>query len=156
MPDLAIRRFEQRDAEAGLALYRERHSDHEAVVPHLCEVDVVPADKAALLARTDKPGSMLLVGCLNGDVVAMLHGSLGESTSPFLHPLFSIHTVAVTRAHRQQGIGRALTEQALAMTSAAGAHVVELSAFAVNEAALGLYRSLGFDPWITRLRQSLR
>ena len=157
MPELVIRPFERQDADAVLALYRELHSHHEAAVPHLSELDAGPADEAALLERTDKPAGIFLVGCLNGMVVAMLHGTMGESSSPFLRPhlLFSIHTVTVTRAHREQGIGRKLTEQALALAKVAGAHAVELSAFSFNEPAIGLYRSLGFEPWITRLRQSL-
>lgn len=46
---------------------------------------------------------------------------------------------------RGQGGGRALIDAALAVVPESGAHKVELEVFPDNEAAISLYRSLGFE-----------
>lgn len=57
-----------------------------------------------------------------------------------------IHNVYVTPPHRSAGIGRALIEAAEAALSEAGADVVAIGAMADNDAAVSLYRRLGYAP----------
>ena len=52
--------------------------------------------------------------------------------------------LAVAPEHRGRGIGAALLDVAIATARAEGLHKLSLSVFAHNEAAIGLYRKLGF------------
>jgi len=62
--------------------------------------------------------------------------------------------VMVDPAHRRQGLGRALMEGCIAWAEAAvGVEKLSLSVFADNEAALALYRDLGFEEEGRRLRE---
>ncbi len=52
--------------------------------------------------------------------------------------------VAVAAAHRREGVGRALLDDALAHFRGAGAEVVYAAAEEENSASIGLFRSRGF------------
>lgn len=54
-------------------------------------------------------------------------------------------TIATDPAHRRQGAGRALLESAMAIALASQAETVFLEVAAGNDAAVGLYQSLGFE-----------
>jgi [ribosomal protein S18]-alanine N-acetyltransferase len=55
-----------------------------------------------------------------------------------------ILTLAVAGAARRRGVGRALMQAAMAQAEADGAETMSLEVAADNEAALALYRGLGF------------
>ncbi|EMA08412.1 ribosomal protein S18-alanine N-acetyltransferase [Haloferax denitrificans] len=57
-----------------------------------------------------------------------------------------VKDLAVRPAARGNGLGRRLLVQSLTAMAIAGAAVVKLEVRASNEPAIGLYRSLGFDP----------
>ena len=57
-----------------------------------------------------------------------------------------ILTLAVDPPHRRQGMARALIEASVATAIAAGAEAMFLEVAADNPAAIGLYRSAGFEP----------
>ncbi len=62
--------------------------------------------------------------------------------------------VMVDPSHRRRGLGRALMEGCVAWARAAeGVEKLSLSVFADNEAALALYRDLGFEEEGRRLRE---
>ena len=56
-----------------------------------------------------------------------------------------ILTLAVDPTHRRQGVARALIEASAATAIAAGAEAMFLEVAADNQAAIGLYRSAGFE-----------
>jgi ribosomal protein S18 acetylase RimI-like enzyme len=56
-----------------------------------------------------------------------------------------IHDVVVDESARGQGVGEALTREALALAESAGVRTVELTARGEREAANRLYRRLGFE-----------
>src|SRR5205085_228208 len=56
-----------------------------------------------------------------------------------------VNTLAVAAASRRQGLGSILMRAAMADAAAAGATKATLEVRASNEAALALYRRLGFD-----------
>jgi len=60
-------------------------------------------------------------------------------------PSAEIATLAVVPHAQGQGLGRALLRRALAAAAGAGLHLASLSTSSVNEPALGLYTSEGFD-----------
>lgn len=80
------------------------------------------------------------VGARSGDMLVGYAGitRLGR-TPPFE---YEVHTIGVDPAYQGQGIGRRLLDELLAF--AAGG-VVYLEVRTDNEAALGLYRSVGFE-----------
>jgi ribosomal-protein-alanine N-acetyltransferase len=57
-----------------------------------------------------------------------------------------ILTLAIDPAHRRQGVARALVEASAGVAIAAGAEAMFLEVAADNPAAIGLYRSAGFEP----------
>jgi ribosomal protein S18 acetylase RimI-like enzyme len=99
-------------------------------------VAVVPTEKAADDggARVADDDDELIIGLL------LLEGA----------PLMRLHdvarlTMAVTRAHRSAGVGRALVVYALECADASGLlRKVELLVRANNEVAISLYKALGF------------
>ncbi len=56
-----------------------------------------------------------------------------------------IFLLYVAPAHRRRGIGRALMQQAEVWARAQGDRQIGLQVFQSNQAALQLYRSLGFE-----------
>jgi 3-phosphoshikimate 1-carboxyvinyltransferase len=56
-----------------------------------------------------------------------------------------VENLGVTASARRQGVGRRLMEQAHAWAAAQGAATVELNVFEFNQAAMALYRELGYD-----------
>ncbi|WP_137935865.1 GNAT family N-acetyltransferase [Chitinivorax sp. B] len=161
MPDLAstvaIRTASMAEAPAMLALYRALQAYHEQAVPHLSEIDPGPKTLAEIDALLNKQGTLCYIALSQENVIAMLAGRIEPSNSPFLQPhlIFCIHSVIVAASARGQGIGRQLIERAIEQAKAKGAQAVELSVFAFNQPAQALYESMGFESWITRLRQKL-
>jgi RimJ/RimL family protein N-acetyltransferase len=82
---------------------------------------------------------------LDGTFVA----AVGDELVGSLHVRRSVHGfgeigMAVARAWRGQGVGTALLEEAIAWARAEGLHKLSLGVFAHNEAAIGLYKKVGF------------
>lgn len=69
-----------------------------------------------------------------------------------LPPEIEISTVAVRGDLRRQGIGRSLLGQLLEKGAKRGCDTVFLEVRASNRAAIGLYRSLGFEEYGVRKR----
>ena len=62
-------------------------------------------------------------------------------------PHADLERVAVGKAYQGRGVGRALTEALVAKARTAGIEVLTLDVRGDNEAALTLYRSLGFNEY---------
>nr|WP_284711061.1 GNAT family N-acetyltransferase [Brevibacterium sp. XM4083] len=58
-----------------------------------------------------------------------------------------VMTIATTEAARGRGIGRSLLAAGMDWAAGQGAEVIHLEVADGNDAALGLYRSLGFEEW---------
>ncbi len=58
-----------------------------------------------------------------------------------------VMTIATTEAARGRGIGRALLGEGIDWAIDQGASTIHLEVDEGNGAALGLYRSLGFEEW---------
>jgi [ribosomal protein S18]-alanine N-acetyltransferase len=101
-----------------------------------------PWDEAAMGQFIAAPGILCLIGAAT-HVMAAPSGILiarhaaGEA---------ELLTVGVTPACRRSGLGRAMLEQAIAALRSSGATTLFLEVDEGNEAALGLYRSLGAVP----------
>ena len=73
-----------------------------------------------------------------------LTGYAGLSTIPASFAS-DIQTIGITKGHQGRGLGRLLMEKLISKARALGSESVFLEVRADNEAAIGLYRSLGFE-----------
>ncbi len=78
----------------------------------------------------------------NGVIVGRL--SVGRDPHPSSAHVADVGLM-VAMAARRQGVGRALLEAAIAWARTAGVRKLELHVFPWNEAAIGLYESVGFE-----------
>jgi len=87
-------------------------------------------------------GSANLVAIAGDEVI----GSLGISREdqPVTRHVASLGMM-VSPAWRRRGVGSALMREAIAWARRAGVEKLELSVYPGNEAAIGLYRSFGFE-----------
>ncbi len=105
-----------------------------------------PLDERALGALVAWPGVRLLVARVDGEIV----GALTLVMFPIPTGLRAwIEDVVVDEAARGQGVGAALTGEAVRLARADGARTVDLTSRPSRQAANRLYERLGF-----RLRDS--
>jgi len=96
---------------------------------------------AALAAQTDRERTW--VGRLDGAAVVTLRLSLLDGPDG---PRGAVHGFAVDPAHQGRGLGRVALRRTCTHLRAAGAVAVGLEVETSNDRALGLYRSVGFEP----------
>ena len=94
-----------------------------------------PVDVEARAARWDLEGTIVAVA--GADVIGSIH--LGDSGHGFADV-----GMAVAKEWRGRGVGTALLDAAIEWARERGMHKLCLGVFAHNEAAIGLYRKLGF------------
>jgi GNAT superfamily N-acetyltransferase len=78
--------------------------------------------------------------------IGLLNAFEGISTFK-AKPLLNIHDIAVTAQCRGRGVGRALMAAAEAYAKERGCCKLTLEVLEGNTRAIGLYRSVGFDPY---------
>ena len=106
-----------------------------------------PLDRAALERIAGSDATTLLVAWADG----RLAGTLSLVMFPIPTGIRAwIEDVVVDEAARGQGIGEALTVEALRLAGAAGARTVDLTSRASREAAGRLYERVGFQSRETR------
>lgn len=95
-------------------------------------------DEAAAPADADRPAPTTsgIPGSLAGWIVMSAVGTEAD-----------VMTIATTEAARGRGIGRTLLGEGIAWAIDQGASTIHLEVDEGNGAALGLYRSLGFEEW---------
>lgn len=91
---------------------------------------------AAMLAQVDD--GAYLTATVDGQVAAI-------GRAAFAHGWAGVFAVHVLPAHRRQGLARAVMREAGRQAQARGVRSAYLQVSADNDAAVGLYRSLGFD-----------
>jgi ribosomal protein S18 acetylase RimI-like enzyme len=117
------------------------------LLPQLSSSAVLP-DQAAVAAIVGSPATTLLAARLNGRIAGLL--TLAVFPIPTGMRAW-IEDVVVDEAARGQGIGQALTIEALALARAAGAKRVDLTSRPSREAAGRLYERVGFTTRSTRI-----
>jgi ribosomal protein S18 acetylase RimI-like enzyme len=100
-----------------------------------------PLDAEALRALVARPGNHLLIARLDGQIVGTL--TLAILLIPTGLRAW-IEDVVVDGAARGQGVGAALTQEAVRLARAAGARTVDLTSRPSRNAANRLYERLGF------------
>ena len=101
-----------------------------------------PPGRAELEELAASPGTTLFVARDGDAIVGMLTLILYRVPTGLRG---FIHDVVVDESARGQGVGEALTREALGLAETAGARTVELTARGEREAANRLYRRLGFE-----------
>lgn len=99
-----------------------------------------------LAATTVETGRMLFLAQGNDGALC------GLLTATCLAEETELESVLVASAARRKGVGRRLTQAWLARAKTGGARVAMLEVRESNDAAMALYRSLGFTPQGRRLR----
>ncbi len=140
---LRIEPARRRDALGLLALHRAVLEEGEWFVTSMAEYRGTLASKEAEVVEAASSGdSLLLVARSAGALVGWVSLS---GTGLARHRHVTRLEVMVGRSARGQGVGRQLVEAALAWASAHPVIAkVSLVVYAKNDAAIGLYRALGF------------
>jgi ribosomal protein S18 acetylase RimI-like enzyme len=108
----------------------------------------VPPDQATVAAIVGSQATTLLAARLDGRIA----GLMALVVFPIPTGVRAwIEDVVVDEAARGQGIGKALTTEALALAEAAGARTVDLTSRPSREAAGRLYERVGFTTRSTRI-----
>ncbi len=89
------------------------------------------------------PASIAIIGDTNGHLVGFCTTGTGRESDP---PSGEIRLVGVRRDDRRLGLGRWLLRWGIARLRSTGSVSIELLVEGQNERALGLYRSVGFEP----------
>jgi ribosomal protein S18 acetylase RimI-like enzyme len=117
------------------------------LVPQL-SATTVPPDRAALDRIASSPAATLLIARVGGQIV----GTLTLVVFPIPTGLRAwIEDVVVDESARGQGIGEALSLEALKLARAAGARTVDLTSRPSRAAAGRLYEKVGFHLRETRV-----
>jgi ribosomal protein S18 acetylase RimI-like enzyme len=107
-----------------------------------------PLDRAAIAQIAGSPGSNVLVARTDGVITGML--TLVMFAIPTgLRAI--IEDVVTDDAARGQGVGTALTQEAIAIARAAGVRTIDLTSRPSRVAAGRLYEKLGFEVRDTRV-----
>lgn len=111
------------------------HLDGIAALEQVCFSH--PWSRNALAEELNNPNALFTAAVLAGEVVGYIgmHGVLGEGY---------IDNLAVSPAHRRMGIGRLLLSSLIDCARREQYAFVTLEVRASNQAAIGLYHSLGF------------
>ncbi len=148
-------------------------ADYERVCALFAEVDALHAEHAPWMFRTplSEPRSgEFFVAQLNNVDVTLLVADAGELVGVATvvmrsAPEFGIFVpqrwgvldnIAVARAWRRRGVGRALTHAGERWAEARDARFFEIVVYDFNADARAFYEALGYESTSTKLRKSLR
>ena len=121
------------------------------LVPQLSKTSV-PPDRAALDRIVSSPAITLLIARTDGKI----SGTLTLVMFPIPTGIRAwIEDVVVDEAARGQGIGEALSQEAIKIAEEAGARTVDLTSRPSREAAGRLYEKIGFKLRETRVYRYL-
>jgi ribosomal protein S18 acetylase RimI-like enzyme len=140
MSAVAVRRAEQRDLDALLALYAEL-ADGDATR--------LPGERthaaAILAAALDDPRRSLLVAERDGAVVGTADLLVVPNLTHGGDPWATVENVVVATAARRSGIGRMLLAHAMELARAAGCYKLQLQSAKHRVEAHAFYGSLGLE-----------
>ena len=118
--------------------------------------DPLPAAyEHAFDAMARQEGNQLLVAIIDGEVTGCLQLTFIPGLSRLGMPRAQIEGVRVAAGRRGAGIGRALFEDAIARSRAAGCGLVQLTTDKTRPDAHAFYDSLGFEASHTGMKLAL-
>ena len=145
---VVVRRGAEPDAEQLLRNINEVGAEHEWILTETLAWD--PIREQEWIRGFDGASSILYVAEVDGRVVGQIDARIPSFPK-------ARHTanlgIAIVKAYRELGVGRALMERTLAWMKARGVEKATLEVFSTNERAIALYRMLGFEVEAIRKRQ---
>ncbi|MGD2177075.1 MAG: GNAT family N-acetyltransferase [Anaerolineae bacterium] len=154
-----IRKATEADYRDLCIIFDEVDRMHRDELPRRFKAFEGPARPRNYIVNAIKaPDVGLFVAELEGQLVGFVHVTIKDMPPV---PIFvqrryaSVDNLAVRRAHRRGGVGRALMKRAEAWAEARGATSVELNVYAFNQPAEDFYRSLGYNTLSHRMSKSL-
>ncbi|HYS71881.1 MAG TPA: GNAT family N-acetyltransferase [Thermoplasmata archaeon] len=145
---VVIRRAIEKDSEQMLRNINEVGAEQDWILTESIPWD--PRHEREWVRSFDGVNSILYVADVDGRLVGQVDAHI--STYPKAHHVASLG-IAIVKAYRALGIGRALMERALAWMKAQGAEKATLEVFSTNDRAIALYRKMGFEVEGARKRQ---
>lgn len=142
MTGAVVRRATPADAAALVALGREVGAEPEGWLITDGDWRDVGDERRYLRAIRRTPHAAVFVAEADDRIVGRL--SLARDSHPACAHVADLGLM-VDAAHRRQGIGSALLEQAVEWARGAGVEKIELHVFPHNEAAIRLYERFGFE-----------
>jgi RimJ/RimL family protein N-acetyltransferase len=139
---VVVRRATPADAAALVALGREVGAEPEGWLITDGDWRDVGDERRYLRAIRRTPHAAVFVAEADDRIVGRL--SLARDSHPACTHVADLGLM-VDAAHRRQGIGSALLEQAVEWVRGAGVEKIELHVFPHNEAAIRLYERFGFE-----------
>ncbi|HWH54626.1 MAG TPA: GNAT family N-acetyltransferase [Gaiellaceae bacterium] len=139
---MVVRRATPADAAALVALGREVGAEPEGWLITDGDWRDVGDERRYLRAIRRTPHAAVFVAEADDRIVGRL--SLARDSHPACAHVADLGLM-VDAAHRRQGIGSALLEQAVEWARGAGVEKIELHVFPHNEAAIRLYERFGFE-----------
>lgn len=160
MNTVNIRTAVPSDLEAVELFYRQLDEYHAYLLPEIFQsTRGPPRPQEYMTGYIENEDADYLVADLHGDLVGFV--SVKQASHPE-YPLFRprdfvlINDAFVAQAHRSQGIGAALFEEATRWAGARGLRYVRATVLAANESAHAFYLGLGFLPLSVDLELDLR
>ena len=146
MGTIQIRRAEQRDLAACLAMFEELNrlqGPWRVFTPRPgIEEEMARNYRAAL----DDPDAVLVVADAGGVLVGMAAGHVHRPSTFSEQRAVELSGVYVRPSHRLRGLARTLTAEVARFARHRGVERVTLRTFAQNEEAVEAWRRIGFEP----------
>jgi len=138
-----LRNADGPDAEAVYRNFNLTHGETEFLLTYPDENSFdVPEEEQFLLEKTASEDEIELCAVVDGRIVGTAGiGAVGRKDKVRHRAKFGI---SIEKAYWRLGIGRALTLACIECAKNAGYIQIELDAVSANEAAISLYKSLGF------------
>jgi ribosomal protein S18 acetylase RimI-like enzyme len=156
---IVIREATEGDYEALCVIIEEVDKMHRHALPRRSKASEGPVrPRRYILNAIRAPDVGLFVAEIEGQVGGLVHLTVKDVPDiPILVPrrYAYVENLAVKRAHRRGGVGRALMDRARAWATAKGATSIELNVYAFNQPAQDFYRKLGYETLSHYMRKSL-
>ncbi len=160
--DINIRQARQADVSQILELWKELMDFHSARDGHFVRAEdgherygefiaecIDDRQACVWVAAPRRPESQLVAFCL---------AMIAEYPPVFVHCRYGmIYDLAVTAAHRRQGLGKALVDKVAAWFAERGIHRIEVQFTTTNEVSTAFWvQTAGFRPFLIRAYKDIQ
>jgi ribosomal protein S18 acetylase RimI-like enzyme len=154
--EVCIRHAKQEDVEAlGYLwlIHREYHYQFDEI--YVAEKDAREKWTRQISEFIQQKNHHILVAEVNGEVVGYVHGCFYPWPLSPIENYGSLNTISVAEAYRGKGIGRILIAQLMDWFRTENVEHISIHVDVRNQAALSLYKSVGFDFYQHRMMLNL-
>ncbi|UNO50900.1 GNAT family N-acetyltransferase [Alicyclobacillus acidoterrestris] len=138
-----VRKIAMEDAEAYLQLCRQLDEETSFMLYEPGERETtVPEERARLASMFGRDNQTAFVAEVDGRIVGHIQ-AMGGHVRRNRRTVYLV--IGILQAYTGQGIGTALFRAVEAWARTVGVHRLELTVMTHNEAAIGLYRKMGFQ-----------